>query len=70
MTSSNAKRRPGLITQGLLGLVGATASAAYLDAKFHISKDATLIRKFKEAERRYLQARESLACLPCSENVC
>jgi hypothetical protein len=32
---------------------GTWATAAYLDAKYHLSKDITILRKLKQAERDY-----------------
>jgi hypothetical protein len=32
---------------------GTWATAAYLDAKYHLSKDITILRKLKQAEKDY-----------------
>ena len=37
-------------------VAGGTALAAYLDAKFHISKDLSSIARLKKGERDYKQA--------------
>lgn len=47
-----------------MALIGTAAAAAYLDAKYHLSSDVSILWKLYRGEREYAKA--GLLCLPHS----
>ncbi len=49
-------RRADMVLAATTAIVGTSAAAAYLDAKFHFTKDLWFINRFKQTEKAYAKA--------------